>query len=100
MQVRWGLVGGTGGGVAILLAALLGVLLLRRPRPWRGRAEPPEPEPTPPAQRVGVRPVPADGLDVTSRDATDRPEGFRLPGIDIVARPDPAPLAEKVQIIR
>lgn len=91
------LVGGAGGGVALLLAILLGVMLLRRPRrmpaPASEEAEPP-PAPTP-----GLRPLVDDTLEVTFREAPDRPKGFKLPGIDIVARPDPAPLAEKVEVI-
>ncbi len=91
-------VGGAGGGLALLLTALLGVMLLRRP----GRvAASPEPSPPPtPTARPDVRLVMDDDLQVGWQDASDRPAGFKLPAIDIVARLDPAPLADNVEVLR
>jgi hypothetical protein len=91
------LVAGAGGGVVLLLAVLLGVMLLRRPRRMPPVPEGEEPEPA--AATPGVRPVPDETFDVASRTAPYRPEGFELPGIDIVTRPDPIPPAEKVEVI-
>jgi len=92
---------GAAAAVALLVAAFLTWLLLRRgPRSGRPRRTdaPDQPDPHLPAELPVVRVVFDDTFDVQVRADAGGPTHVELPSLDVLTRPDPGPLADQVEV--